>query len=64
MTPGYCTEAGAKALARRIQEYWAERGYLPPAVWALPGITSKSNGTSVCGLRSDMLGGLPRRRAA
>ena len=61
--PDHCTEAGARALARRIQQYWAERGYMPPVIrYESASDAWKNNGSSFHFVRSDMVGGLPRRR--
>jgi hypothetical protein len=58
-----CTTEGAVKLAKRIEMYWAERGYLDVEVAVVPGCGIRGNGHgehSVCGVRSNLYRGLPR----
>lgn len=52
-------KSGAEKLARRIQQYWAERGY---DVDAHAAVVAYVEGMPQYGIRSDMIGGMPQRR--
>ena len=59
----FCTNDGARRLKLKIQEYWRERGYDVSVDLVEEGFVPamRSGRTDV---RSDMVNGLPRRRAA
>ena len=56
--PDHTSLAGAEALARRIRAYWRQRGHEVE----LRLITTSNGRDTVAHIRSDMVGGLPRRR--
>ena len=63
MSNDFCTTEGARRLKLRIEEYWRERGYdvsvdLVEAPF-LPAMRSARTD-----VRSNMVNGMPRRRAA
>lgn len=53
------TRPGAEALARRIEAYWAERGYRVTCE-IVPGPFNSSIREARFDVRSDMLNGLPK----
>ena len=57
-----CDEEGARRLKQKIEDYWRERGYDVAINTVEAGFTAamRSGRTD---LRSDMINGLPRRRA-
>ena len=55
------THTGAAALAKRIQAYWAERGYLVQT-WVIEGRYDPAHRSSRYDVRSDLVDGLPRNR--
>lgn len=63
MEGDFCTSEGARRLKTKIQEYWRERGYDVTVDLVDEGFVPamRSGRTDV---RSDMINGLPRRRAA
>jgi len=54
----WCNVGGAKALAQIITAYWSDRGYLVNVEVESQGKTEGFH--TVIGVRSDMVGGLPR----
>lgn len=62
MEGDFCTNDGARRLKMKIQEYWRERGYDVSVDLVEEGFVPamRSGRTDV---RSDMVNGLPRRRA-
>ena len=56
--PDHTTLAGAQALARRIRAYWRQRGH----EIEIRLVTTSNGRDTVAHIRSDMVGGLPRRR--
>ena len=56
--PDHTTRAGAEALARRIRAYWRQRGH----EIEIRLVTTSNGRDTVAHIRSDMVGGLPRRR--
>ncbi len=59
----WCDPEGAKRLAEKIREYWNERGYEVDLDFVDAGFVAamRSARTDV---RSNMVNGMPRRRAA
>lgn len=57
------THTGAAALAKRIQAYWAERGYAVQA-WVVESCYDPAHRSSRFDVRSDLVDGLPRNRRA
>lgn len=59
----WCDNEGAKRLAEKIREYWIERGYEVDVDFVDAGFVAamRSARTDV---RSNMVNGMPRRRAA
>ena len=60
----HLTRTQADRLANRIAEYWVARGYQRPAMRLVETriIPGSSSELSRCwGVRSDMIGGLPRK---
>lgn len=56
-----CSRRGAVEIARRIETYWQERGYLvETSIEAADAL----NFASVFGVRSDLVNGLPKRKLA
>ena len=65
----WLTQDGARALARRIEHYWRERGWVARCevaaiTFVRPGKkqAAPDQPTSVYGIRSDLLNGWPRAR--
>lgn len=63
MEGDFCTSEGARRLKAKIQEYWRDRGYDVTVDLVDEGFVPamRSGRTDV---RSDMINGLPRRRAS
>ncbi len=57
-----CTPDGAARLKSRIEAYWSERGYQVDVSLIEMGHNVKMRSARV-DVRSDMVGGMPRRRA-
>lgn len=59
----WCDSEGAKRLAEKIRDYWTERGYEVDLDFVDAGFVAamRSARTDV---RSNMVNGMPRRRAA
>ena len=58
----YVTKEGAEKLKARIEDYWRNRGYIPPTVGLLSQGFVPQIREARYDLRSDMVGGLPRAR--
>jgi hypothetical protein len=58
--PNNLSRSGANELARRLQVYWAERGYI---VETRVKIVRDLNGDLAYTVESDMVNGRPRRKA-
>ena len=56
--PDHTSLAGAEALARRIRAYWRLRGHEID----IRLVTTSNGRDTIAHIRSDMVGGLPRRR--
>ncbi len=63
--PEHSDEAGARALAQRIREHWAKRGYVVKTklVPWLGLVNSQHNSQFWC-VRSDMVNGMPVQKIA
>lgn len=61
MSGDYCSHAGALALARTIEAYWAERGYDARVKMIEAGFNSVTRSCRV-DLRSNLRNGLPPRK--
>jgi hypothetical protein len=55
----HCSPEGARALKRRIELYWAERGHIVE-IKVSEGAFADALRGRIIALRSDMTGGLPR----
>ncbi len=63
--PDHFTEDGARALAKRIREYWAARGGVVATTVVHVNMGPAGYGTgSMFGVRSDMVDAFPRRASA
>ncbi len=60
--PDHLSQHGARMLAERIEKYWEERGGLVRAAVISLGKFTSCNHTFFA-VRSNMLNGVPRRRA-
>lgn len=60
-TPDYCTLEGARQQAEKINEYWAERGYLANAYPVLLPYHSSLR-ESGYGVKSNLVNGVPTKR--
>lgn len=62
--PELSSEATAQALARRLEDYWAKRGFvLKTHLVPWIGKVNSQHGSSFWCVRSDMKNGMPVRRA-
>ena len=59
----WCNTEGAKRLREKIREYWAERGYEVDVDLVDAGFVPAMRSART-DLRSNMVNGMPRRRAA
>ena len=59
----WCDEEGAKRLREKINSYWAERGYEVDVDLVDAGFVPAMR-SARCDVRSNMVNGMPRRRAA
>lgn len=59
-----CGRPGAEWLASRIEEYWAERGYVPPEIQLEQRMFNTTMRSVRFDVRSDMEGGLPKKKTA
>jgi hypothetical protein len=57
--PNSLSAAGATALARRIERFWAAEGY-SVRTWTIPVVSSEHGSTM--GVRSNLINGFPRAR--
>lgn len=65
MVKDHISEDGAQKLARRIREYWGERGMkVATSVAPVAMGTAGDNKGAVFSVRSDMVDALPRRASA
>jgi hypothetical protein len=62
MEADYCSAEGARRLKQRIEEYWRERGFDVEIKLVDAGFMAAMRSART-DLRSDMVNGLPRRRA-
>lgn len=61
----HLTSSGAAALATRIRDHWAERGFaVETSVEAATGPKAGNESRNIFCIRSDMVGGMPVRRLA
>lgn len=63
MSGDFCNVDGAKDLKRRIEEYWASRGF-DVEVKLVDGAFMAAMRSARTDVRSDMVNGMPVRRAA
>ena len=59
----FCTEDGAKRLARMIEEYWRDRGYAVDVKLIEAGFMPAMRAART-DVRSNMVNGFPRRECA
>ena len=62
MNSEWCDNDGAQRLKQRIEAYWRERGYDVDVALVDAGFTPSMR-TARIAVRSDMVNGMPRRRA-
>lgn len=62
MEADYCSAEGARRLKQRIEEYWRDRGFDIDIKLVDAGFMAAMRSART-DLRSDMINGLPRRRA-
>lgn len=62
MEADYCSTDGARRLKQRIEEYWRDRGFALDIKLVDAGFMAAMRSART-DLRSDMVNGLPRRRA-
>ncbi len=63
MTGDFCNAEGARDLKNRIEAYWIEKGY-DVKVSLVEGTFMAAMRSARTDVRSDMLNGMPQRRAA
>ncbi|MBL1430644.1 MAG: phosphoglycolate phosphatase [Robiginitomaculum sp.] len=63
MNGDYCNNDGARDLKRRIETYWIDKGY-DVQVQLIEGTFMAAMRSARTDVRSDMVNGMPQRRAA
>jgi len=63
MTGDFCNAEGARDLKKRIEAYWCDKGY-DVHVDLVDGTFMAAMRSARTDVRSDMLNGMPQRRAA
>ncbi|VAV88655.1 hypothetical protein MNBD_ALPHA06-354 [hydrothermal vent metagenome] len=63
MNGDYCNADGARDLKRRIESYWIDKGY-DVQINLIEGTFMAAMRSARTDVRSDMVNGMPQRRAA